>query len=62
VGGELIVCRNEGAIADRVNPFDLGTQRCCRFLKTEAFLTGLRHQGFDAASAAPAATRTRATW
>ena len=49
VGGELIVWRNEGAIADRVSPFDRGTRRCCGFLKTEALLTGLRHHGFDAA-------------
>ena len=31
------------------NPFDLGTQRCCGLLKTEALLTGLRHYNFDAA-------------
>jgi sulfate adenylyltransferase subunit 2 len=49
VGAELIVWRNERAIADRANPFDLGTQRCCGFLKTEALLTGLRHRNFDAA-------------
>jgi len=48
-GAELIVWRNESAIAQGANPFDLGTQRCCGFLKTEALLTGLRHYGFDAA-------------
>jgi sulfate adenylyltransferase subunit 2 len=46
---ELIVWRNEQAITERANPFDLGTQRCCGFLKTEALLTGLRHRNFDAA-------------
>jgi sulfate adenylyltransferase subunit 2 len=48
-GAELIVWRNEGAIAGGANPFDLGTQRCCALLKTEALLTGLRHHRFDAA-------------
>jgi sulfate adenylyltransferase subunit 2 len=49
VGAELIVWRNEPAIAQNANPFDLGTQRCCGLLKTEALLTGLRHHRFDAA-------------
>jgi sulfate adenylyltransferase subunit 2 len=49
VGAELIVWRNEQAISDHANPFDLGTQRCCELLKTEALLTGLRHRNFDAA-------------
>ena len=49
VDAELIVWRNEQAITERANPFDLGTQRCCGFLKTEALLTGLRHRNFDAA-------------
>ena len=49
IGADLIVWRNEAAIADGANPFDLGTQRCCGLLKTEALLTGLRHHGFDAA-------------
>jgi sulfate adenylyltransferase subunit 2 len=45
----LIVWRNEQAIADGANPFELGTQRCCGLLKTEALLTGLRHHHFDVA-------------
>jgi sulfate adenylyltransferase subunit 2 len=49
VGAELIVWRNEAAISRNANPFDLGTQTCCGFLKTEALLTGLRHHRFDAA-------------
>jgi len=49
VGAELLVWRNEPAISRGANPFDLGTQRCCGFLKTEALLTGLRHYNFDAA-------------
>ena len=49
LGAELLIWRNEPAIAKDANPFDLGTQRCCGFLKTEALLTGLRHYNFDAA-------------
>jgi sulfate adenylyltransferase subunit 2 len=48
-GAELIVWRNEPAIAQGANPRELGTQRCCGLLKTEALLTGLRHHTFDAA-------------
>jgi sulfate adenylyltransferase subunit 2 len=48
-GVELLVWRNEAALARGANPFALGTQPCCGFLKTEALLTGLRHHGFDAA-------------
>jgi len=48
-GAKLIVWRNESAISQGANPFDLGTQRCCGLLKTEALLTGLRHYRFDAA-------------
>ena len=49
IGAELIVWRNEDAIAKNTNPADLGTQACCGFLKTEALLSGLRHHEFDAA-------------
>ena len=49
LGAELIVWRNEPALADGANPFDLGTQRCCGLLKTQGLLTGLRHHRFDAA-------------
>jgi sulfate adenylyltransferase subunit 2 len=48
-GAQLIVWRNESAIAGGTNPFDLGTQRCCGLLKTDALLTGLQHHNFDAA-------------
>ena len=45
----LIVHRNDQAIAQRTNPFDLGTQRCCALLKTEALLQALKAGEFDAA-------------
>jgi sulfate adenylyltransferase subunit 2 len=48
-GMELIVHRNEKALADGANPFRLGTQRCCAQLKTGALLDALREGGFDAA-------------
>ena len=49
LGVELLVWRNEQALADGANPVKLGTQRCCGYLKTTALLDGLRHYGFDAA-------------
>jgi len=49
IGAELIVHRNEAAISDGANPWDLGTQRCCSLLKTQALLDAIRSGGFDAA-------------
>jgi sulfate adenylyltransferase subunit 2 len=49
IGAKLIVYRNEEAISQNANPFDLGTQRCCGFLKTQALLDALRINEFDAA-------------
>jgi sulfate adenylyltransferase subunit 2 len=49
VGAELIVYRNEEAIAGGANPWDLGTARCCGLLKTQGLLQGLARGGYDAA-------------
>jgi sulfate adenylyltransferase subunit 2 len=49
VGAELLVWRNEPAIAAGTNPIALDTKRCCGLLKTQALLDGLKHYGFDAA-------------
>ncbi len=49
IGAELLVWRNEEALANGANPLALGTQRCCGYLKTQALLDGLNHYGFDAA-------------
>ncbi len=49
VGAELLVWRNEGAIAAGTNPLALDTKRCCGLLKTQALLDGLAHYGFTAA-------------
>lgn len=49
VGADLIVYRNEEAIAQNTNPYELGTQRCCALLKTKALLDALRAGEYDAA-------------
>lgn len=49
VGAELLVWRNEEALANGTNPIALDTKRCCGLLKTQALLDGLRRYGFTAA-------------
>jgi sulfate adenylyltransferase subunit 2 len=49
VGAELIVHRNEKALAEGANPYTLGTQKCCGLLKTRSLLDALAEGGFDAA-------------
>ena len=49
VGMELIVHRNEEAIAAGMNPKDYGIARCCGALKTQGLLDALEAHGFDAA-------------
>jgi sulfate adenylyltransferase subunit 2 len=46
---ELIVHRNERAIAEGVNPFDHGSNKYTQIMKTHALLEALRVHGFDAA-------------
>ncbi len=48
-GADLIVHRNEKAINDGVNPFIVGTQKCCALLKTQALLEALKQGNYDAA-------------
>ncbi|MBM4253529.1 MAG: sulfate adenylyltransferase subunit CysD [Deltaproteobacteria bacterium] len=48
-GLELIVHRNEDAIARDTNPFKLGTKACCGLLKTKALLDVLAKYQIDAA-------------
>jgi len=48
IGARLIVHRNETAIADNMNPFKYGTDKCCGALKTGALLSGIAKYGFDA--------------
>ncbi|MDR3773001.1 MAG: sulfate adenylyltransferase subunit CysD [Terracidiphilus sp.] len=49
VGADLLVWRNEDAIAAGTNPIALDTKRCCGLLKTQALLDALKHYNFDAA-------------
>ena len=49
IGAELIVHRNEEAIAGGMSPWGMGTQNCCGALKTRSLLDGLAEGGFDAA-------------
>lgn len=49
IGAKLIVHRNEAAIANNTNPYELGTSRCCSLLKTRALLDALSAGNFDAA-------------
>jgi sulfate adenylyltransferase subunit 2 len=49
VGFELIVSRNDEAIASGANPATLGTWKCCGALKTQALLGALSAGGYDAA-------------
>lgn len=35
--------------ADKINPFDYGTQKCCKILKTQALLNALKEGRYDAA-------------
>ncbi len=49
LGVELLVWRNEPAIAAGTNPVALDTKRCCGALKTQALLDALKHFNFDAA-------------
>lgn len=49
VGFDLKVYTNEKAVKENANPFDLGTQKCCALLKTQALLEALREGGYDAA-------------
>jgi len=48
IGAELLVVANDQAIREGVNPFNIGTQKCCAILKTGNLLNGLKHYGFDA--------------
>lgn len=49
IDADLIVYRNEEAIDANINPFNLGTQKCCSQLKTKALVDALVKGGYDAA-------------
>ena len=47
LGVKLIVHSNKEQIG-KANPFDLGMDKCCKYLKTDALLEGLKIHEFDA--------------
>ena len=47
IGAELRVYRNDEALAAGANPWDLGTVKCCGFLRTQALLQALKLGGYD---------------
>jgi len=49
IGARLIAHTNRSAVANGVNPYDLGTARCCGLLRTQALLDALREYRADAA-------------
>jgi sulfate adenylyltransferase subunit 2 len=49
LGVELRIGGNTKAMAENANPYDLGTQRCCGLLKTQALVDALREGEYDAA-------------
>ena len=49
IDATLIVESNEAWIAKGAHPLQLGTDRCCRYLKTQALLDAIKKHGFDAA-------------
>ncbi len=48
-GFELIVHRNDRAIAEDINPFEHGSNKYTQVMKTHALLDALRQGGYDAA-------------
>lgn len=49
IGADLIVRRNEEAIASGMNPKEFGVARCCAALKTKGLLDALEEGEYDAA-------------
>jgi len=49
IGADLIVKKNDDAIAKGMNPKEFGVARCCGALKTSGLLAALEEGGYDAA-------------
>lgn len=49
IGADLVVHRNEEAIAQGMHPLQHGVARCCGALKTKGLLDSLEEGGYDAA-------------
>jgi sulfate adenylyltransferase subunit 2 len=48
-GVDLLVYHSQEHVEEPVDPFRVGTQKCCALLKTKALLDALRKYGFNAA-------------
>lgn len=48
-GVDLLVHRSQEHVSEPVDPFRMGTQKCCALLKTKGLLDALRKYGFNAA-------------
>ncbi len=49
IGADLRVYQYPDIEKNNINPFDLGTVKCCSMLKTKALLNALKEGGYDAA-------------
>jgi sulfate adenylyltransferase subunit 2 len=49
IGAQLIARSNQEALSNGVNPYDIGTARCCALLRTQALLDALKEYRADAA-------------
>lgn len=49
IGADLRVYRYEDAISQGIDPWSMGTVKCCGQLKTQALLNALKEGGYDAA-------------
>ncbi|OFZ39306.1 MAG: sulfate adenylyltransferase [Bdellovibrionales bacterium RIFOXYD12_FULL_39_22] len=49
IDAKLIVFKHPSTYDETVNPYDLGTQKCCAILKTMALLDAIREGKYDAA-------------
>jgi len=49
IGADLRVYKSPEALKDGVNPWKLGTIKCCALLKTQALVNAIKEGGYDAA-------------
>jgi len=49
IDADLLIYTYRGALKNKINPWDLGTVKCCALLKTHALLNALKEGGYDAA-------------
>ena len=49
INADLRIYSNQKAMAENINPFTYGTQKCCAQLKTQALVSALKEGKYDAA-------------